>query len=365
MTRAGFAAVFVVALGLMAPPAAHAGLGSLVRLVAGAGKVATKAAPVASKGALGLKGAGKLGALVAAERVFAHVADDAARVPVFVTRSDDGFRVVMAGGDEVAHDASSLKTFTADLDAMAGASDEAGVDLYVDRSALGDLAGLSLTENTRIFLANTDGPSLPLRTLGDGGVEAAAAPGLWLRTDRIAFDLAVEVAQQAVSVSEVLAPAGCGGVDPKAAIDAAAEGDLLVVLDDVDPADREAWLAYASAHGVDLVVLGIAEVCAGDALSPTAAATAERAARATTVAEVWTSAGVFDLGAVAHALEDEALRLRGAAISAVHRGASEPAAAAATDVDSIEPPLALLAWATVAGLVIGVAWVWGRPKKPA
>ncbi len=86
------------------------------------------------KGAAVLKGAKVLGVGVAAERVFLY-ADDIGRVGVFV--ADDGsgaLKVVMKGGDEVAHTADSFKGLVGDLDEMAKVADDAGVDVSSTRA---------------------------------------------------------------------------------------------------------------------------------------------------------------------------------------------------------------------------------------
>ncbi len=129
---------------LGAPVVAHAGLGSLLKAAAKvgatAGKAGAKGAKLA-KGGAALKGASILGTTVAAERVFLHTADDVGRVGMFVAADADGaLKVVMRGGDEATHSVDSLKGLVSDLDEMAKVADDVG-------------------DNTRLLLANTDGPS--------------------------------------------------------------------------------------------------------------------------------------------------------------------------------------------------------------
>jgi hypothetical protein len=272
--------LLIVALGLSAP--AHAGLFSALKGVTKLSKMASSAGKVtkAAKGASLLKGAGQLSAVVAAERVFAHTASSASRVPLYVTRADDGLKVVLSSGDELVHSPASLQRFTAELDEMATIADDAGVDLFVDASVASELAGLPVGPNTRVWLANVDGPSLPLRATADGAAEVGLGHDLWVRLGTDLAQVAVQIANAPVA-AEVTVAGPCG-TDPAEAIDQQLPGDTLVVLDDLDPSGRDAWVDYAAEHGLDLVVVGLADVCSDAALPVRAAA--ERAA---TTADLW------------------------------------------------------------------------------
>lgn len=311
----------VLAMGLVCAAPAHAGIFSLLSGAAKLGKLAGKAGKAGklAKGASVLKGAGKLSALVAAERVFAHTARNANRVPVFVTKADDGLKVVLASGDELAHTPGSLQRFTRELDEMAQLSDEAGVDLYLDASVADDLAQLPLGPNTHVYLANIDGPSLPLRAV-EGVTQAKVGNNLWLRLGSEALERAVLLAASPPVEVEVVTSGPCG-VEPLEAMQQAAPGQTVVVLDDLDVTDRAAWVAYASAHQLDLVVLGLDEVCTADTPAPAAQQAASRVSQAPTWADVWALAQ-GDLPEVA--MVDGRLELRsGAALWSIHPPVAE------------------------------------------
>ena len=279
--------------GTAAPPASFGWIGAVAKLASKAGQ-ASKAAGAASKGATAakasaaLKGASHLGALVAAERVLAHVADDAARVPLFVSKADDGLHLVIAG-EEVVHDAAGLRRVVDDLDAMASGSDGAGIDVYLDASALESAHDLALGPRVRLFLADVDGPSVPLRL--EGGVAAVSpARGVWLDVGSTLADAVLEVAtSDLVRPPEVF---GCEGAPAPSAGDL--DGQVYVVLDGLSDAERAEWEQYADAHGVDLVVLGLSGVCEGGQLTPAGVAARQQALAATTHAALWSLAAPSD-----------------------------------------------------------------------
>lgn len=343
---------------------ADAGLGSLVRAAAKigssagkAGGAAVKGAGAAAKGGAAFKGASALGAAVAAERVFAHTADDAARMGVYVASSDDGLRVVLEGGDELSHTPASFSRFVDDLDEMARVSDDAGVDVYVDADALPHLASLELGPNTRLFLANTDGPSIPLRVAADGMAEVGTKR-TWLRPGRVLDDVALELLEAAVDLADdrldrpvrlVVTDPDCGPVPGALAAPAAARaGELVVVLGpfagDVPP-------------GVDVVVPGIDDPCpaaGGGAIDALRA----RVLAASTVEDLWTLGAVDAAPVLAEVrLEGSRLVVRGAGLLGTH-------VLAAPAEGSDDPPWWFVAGAVVLGAVF-VGWKVRRARAAA
>jgi len=285
-------------LGLPSAPA-EAGIGSLLRAVS---KVGGKAGTVGAKGAkLGkggaaLKGAGALGAVVASERVFLHVADDVGRIGVFV--ADDGagaLKVVMRGGDEAAHSVDSFGRLVDDLDGMGGALDGAGVDVFVDASAIGRLDSLAVGKNTRLFLANTDGASWPIRRAAGGAVDVGVADRIWVRVGAhvadVALDVALRVATMPLHGDEpraVVDPDCDGSTTVGEAIASAEPGETLLLVGEASDLDDAALVELAMAHGVDVVLLGLAEVCpAGEPDAPQLGVVLARMAETHTLGELW------------------------------------------------------------------------------
>lgn len=241
-----------------------------------AGAVGAKAGAAGAKAGVALKGASVLGTTVAAERVFLSMADDVGRVGVFV--ADDGagaLSVVMRGGDEATHSASSLQRLIGDLDEMARVADDAGVDVFVDPSALGRLDTLAPGANTRLFLANTEGPSWPIRA-GAVHPEIGVGSRAWLSVDpvaRVALDATLKLATSPLTspVGQVLAldadcaeaaiPSVVGADRLSTAVEAAQPGETVLVLTDAPLPHDQVVVALALTHGIDLVVLGVDDVC--------------------------------------------------------------------------------------------------------
>lgn len=350
-----------LALALAAP--AQAGIFTVLKGAAKLGSLAGKAGKTAKlaklgKGAALLKGAGKVSAVVAAERVFAQAARHADAIPIYVTRADDlgGLKVVMEGGDELAHTPGSLQRFTAELDTMADASEAARVDVYVDASAAGDVADLALGPNTRLWLANVDGPSLPMRAAADGAPEVRVAGDLWFRLGTEALEQVVGFAPQ-LADAQVTYAGPCGHDAP---LDAASGAGTLVVLDDLDPSEHALWRAEAEARGIDLVVLGLEGVCDGDRPLAEAAATAEAARRAATLGDLWALAG-SGVPPTARWTGDALTLEAGPHLMAFHPLGDDAVAAAPEPEDPYAP---LKGFLVLVGL-LGAGWAWKRFQAPA
>jgi len=287
----------VLLASLLVVPAvsAEAGIGTLLRAAAKVGSAGAKVGKVGKLGKAGavLKGAKFLGVGVAAERVFLH-ADDIGRVGVFV--ADDGsgaLKVVMKGGDEVAHSADSFKGLVGELDEMAKVADDAGVDVFIDESALARLDDLAVGDNTRLFLANTDGPSWPIRQAANGAAEVGVAKGTWLKVGAHLADLSLDLALRLSSLPldgtetrAVVDPDCDGAVTAEEAVDGAEPGDLVLLVG--EPAETAELVALAEAHGVDVVLLGLADVCPpGEPSPPELTDLLTRMASTRTLGELW------------------------------------------------------------------------------
>lgn len=321
------AAVAVVVAGLALAPPAHAGILSALSALSKVARVAGSAGKAAkltklAKGSAILKGAGKLTAVVAAERVFAHAARSGSRVPLYVTKADDGLRVVMGSGDELAHTRDSLGALTRDLDTMAAGSAEAGVDVFLDASVAGELGDLAVGPHTRVWLANLDGPSLPLRAgTVPGTTEVAVARNTWVRFGTDVGDAALQVATSVPDVTVTVS--GPCGASPDEALAEADAGDTVLLLSHLDEPAWAAWRADALDRGIDLVVLGLDEVCDGVQPSEQAHTLAEAATRAPTTGDLWT---LLDGPAPSLHLGDAALHLTaGDTTWAVHPAGSTSA----------------------------------------
>lgn len=375
--RALPAMVAVVTALALAPPA-QAGLGGLLKAMSALGKGAAKAggAVKAGKAGLGaLKGAKLLGATVAAERVFVHVADDGARVGLYL--ADDGagaLKVVTEAGDELAHTPASLKTYVDDLDAMADVTPEAGVDLYLDADLLPRLAELDVGPNTRLWLANIDGPSLPLRKAADGALEVAvvAEPGgagrLWFRLGGEAVEAAVELAMRPTEGRDVVvADPDCTGAiegarpvgDVGEAI-RGARGTLVVVTDrPLDPAME----TLAVAHDLDLVVLGLADICPTDSPPlPEAELCVRQAHAATTVGQLWAAGSTAAAPLVVSGVvrREDWLAVQGSGLIGLHRVATALIETSGSD----DPP----PWVILVSVVVGLgvlAIKFALSRKPS
>ncbi|HHO49528.1 MAG TPA: hypothetical protein ENK18_01345 [Deltaproteobacteria bacterium] len=270
--------------------------------------------------------------------MFLSMADDVGRIGVYV--ADDGagaLSVVMRGGDEATHSAASLRGLISDLDEMAKVADDAGVDVFVDPNALGRLDALATGPNTRLFLANTEGPSWPIRA-GAVHPELGVGPRAWLevgRLERSALELVLQLAS-----GPLISPSGpirvldadCGGAtDPALSelsvathldeiVGGAQPGEVVWVLAEADPAPGEV-AQLARDHGIDLVVLGIGEVCLPDhAVDQGLAPTLEEVHGARTLGQLW-SVGRGGASRVITRIEPDAsqLGLIGEGLVSVHR----------------------------------------------
>jgi hypothetical protein len=336
-------------LGLVMAPPAHAGIGGLLKAVSAAGKL-TKGAKLA-KGASVLKGAKVLGAGVAAERVFAHGASSGARLGVFV--ADDGagaIKLVMKGGDAVSETPASLRKTLADLDEMASATPDAGVDVFVDPSMVRRLGELDVGPNTRLFLANTEGASTPLRKAGDGVQLGVGRDG-----SRFWVNVTSEVLQQTVGLmgqrtggtTVVVTDPDCEGQLGNVRVDSdlhdaleGQEGTVVVITE--SPLSPMELRKLASEHGLDLVQLGLAEVCAPAVAAPaTLTDLIDRALLAPTVGDLWTLAQDDAAPLMASELHGW-LVVSSQALAAAHRPVALP------DADSDEPPLWFILLASLA-----------------
>lgn len=365
-------AVAAALLWLSAPAPAEAGFFTLLKGAAKVGSAAAKggraataagkAGSAAAKGATLAKGAtvvGKgasvLGAAVAAERVFANVALDARRVGLFVTREGDAaaplFRVVTPEGDEAVYGAEAFQRYLGDLDELAKGVPDAGVDLYVDPSALDDVSWLvsrgaddvaeGASGTRRMFLADTDGASLPLRD-GDLGVELAVADGVWVRSGDRGLSRLFDVAQTAFSAGDLwlVDPSCRDHVDRDTLVRSVAAtpaGRPVVVVGEASP-DDDVLIAAANEAGVDLVVLGLAGVCdpEGVVVDPIVARAAALVSQPGKLGDLWAlAAGGEGVLVPADGLGVD-LRLP---LGRVVRGA---------------PPLSLGALAVVGGVLLGM-----------
>ncbi len=66
--------------------------------------------------------------------------------------------------------------------------------LFIDESALARLDDLAVGDNTRLFLANTDGPSWPIRQAANGATEVGVAKGRWLKLGAHLADVSLGLA---------------------------------------------------------------------------------------------------------------------------------------------------------------------------
>jgi len=375
------AAAVAVPLALAAPPA-QAGLGSLLKAAAKlgrAGKVGAKGGSLA-KGGAALKGASLLGAGAAAERVFLHAADDVGRVGVFVADAgDDAVKVVLRGGEEASHSVDSMRGLVRDLDEMARLSPDAGVDVFLDPNALRHLDDLPAGENTRLFLANTDGPSWPVRRAEGGVAHVGVGPGdgaggrAWLRMGPSVADLGLELALRLSSAPVVTGATRSAAVDadcgeatspPVAAtaaeaLQASQPGDTVVLFAESPEQHAADAAELAERHGIDLVILGLAEVCpAGQPAPPSLTAVLQRVLATQTLGELWavgtTEAAprVFD---EARQLGDR-LVLTGPGVVAVHAVADVGDAVAGDDDELPEWVKAILGGCILLGFLAVKGW---------
>jgi hypothetical protein len=340
---------------------AEAGVGALLRLVAGAGKVASKgagAAKVVGKaGTVGRVAAttSKVGSLAIGARVLT-LADDPSRVAVFVAREgDDVLRVVYAGGDDAVHSAAGVRQTVGELDAMAAVADDAGVDVFLHPNALDTLTDLPVGPNTRVFVA--DGASAPRAV--------RAAPGATVSIDggHGALRVGVDVAQQAIgwlglpvdSPEVVHLDDSCG--TSTATLDAALAGQGTVVL----IAARGRSPNVPDTDLADLVIFELDAVCDADGeLVPAAAATTERARAATDVGALWTAGG----GEVELTLlpTEGAVTVAAVAPTWALHAQHQRQAAASLDPRILQIVLALLGLLVVA---VGVRWTVERRRARA
>ncbi|MBX2801262.1 MAG: hypothetical protein KTR31_26530 [Myxococcales bacterium] len=333
--------VVLVAMALAAPPA-EAGIGGLIRAAVKAGgkagskagaKAGTKAGAVGAKA--GAKGAAAAGTAVAAQGVFAGSVDDVGRLGVYVADKGDGtFSAITRAGDDLAAGSDDIaRTF----DDVANAADDIELDVFVDRSAVGRLDDLDVGEGTRLYLADADGGSLPLRR-GMDGPEVELDEGLWMDLAKEAgwatFDLAVEVGQQSAGLIDTVWP-----IDPDcdddgvqaslgAALSEAAPAQTVVAVTAQPTPDGATVRALAKEAGVDLVVLQVSEVCGVD--GQVSAETSEVIARvhaAESRADLWSANRGSDDGQriVGERFENDELTLAGVGIAASH-GTEEPPA---------------------------------------
>lgn len=355
---------------LFTPPAAHAGPGAILKGLAKLGKAGAKAGKAGklAKGTAALKGAKTLGAVGAAEAVFRHTPTSGARVGLFV--ADDGagaLKVVTESGEQLSHSADELGRMVDDLDQMAKVTPEAGVDLFVDPDALHRLGDLKLGENTRLFLANVDGRSLPIRHVASGGheialaVDGTGAGRFWLRLTTEAAEVALRLAMAPDDQARlVVADGECApmaGVDEVASDPSALLHDAdatVVLLTETEPS--AVLMADAQRVGVDLVAIHL-DVCV-DASEPVPQAMAAigRKQAAQTVADHWALAANAEQPTQVTEVHERGdwLDVVGPGFRATHR-----ISAALPDDD--EPPLWLTL--TVGFLaLIGAGW-WYWPRK--
>lgn len=359
----------IAALVALTGAPAHAGISALVKLAAKlgsvgkAGSAGAKSAKLAKAGTA-LKGAAALGAVGAAERVFVHVADDGARVAMFVASGgDDALKVVGRAGDEASHTAGSLRRMVDDLDAMGDVAPDAGVDLYLDAGALDRLADLPVGANTRLFLANTDGPSWRLHRAADGAAEVAVGPSTRLRVAHTSLDLALRLAQHQLrpdgEAPEVAAE--CDGDPVRSELEAAAVGQVLVLLVEPGPATERALEAAAEA-GVDVVIIEQPGVCAVDPAERTGGLLA-RAAEAETLADLWALGATEELPRLVERVEELAdhVVVSGAGFAALHAVGGEAVPEEVAD----EPPeyaQAALGALVLFGVIGGRWWLVRRKR---
>jgi hypothetical protein len=254
-------------------PHAHAGLGKMLLRIARKTADDVPTGKLARRGA-SLKGAKALGAGVAAERVFAKTADDLNRVGVFVAKESDGsLRLVFRGGDEVVHTPSSMRQAVGELDEMGDALPGAGVDVYLDADALSVLDQVPSGANTRLFLANTNGPSWQIRMVETPvGMlhQVQVASNTWSSVADVASHLHRLTPHQLEEAPKVLDAQGCpngigedaSALDPATMNDVLGQlsGDVVVVVTDIDDETTELQ-ALAQLYDIDLVVLGLQDVC--------------------------------------------------------------------------------------------------------
>jgi len=360
----------VASSALVAPAPADAGLLSGLAKLAKVGAKAGKAGKVAKLGSA-VKGAKFLGAAVAAERVFAHSARSGSRVGVFVAEEGGALRVITAVGDDSMESVGGVNRIVGEFDEMAGATTDAGVDLYVDPSALSRLSELKIGKNTKLFLANTDGPSFPLRHVSGSLPEVGVGPDAWLRLAESGLELGFRLASQPWRSSSEqtlgLLPEGCGTETTSLDTEELREelqggaGDVLIVAERDGDVLRGPGgtipvaeiLELAERHGIDAVVLGIDDACTTHEDGRTRALTLLTGlADAQTVGDVWTLLGTDAAPLVVDELEDFEGALRSSAASAtLHMWSSvelPPLPVEATDDD--DPP----AWFIALG-VLGLA----------
>lgn len=369
MRRALIAGAPLLAL-LFAPPV-HAGIGSaLLKAAKVAGKAGAKAgtAGKAAKGGAALKGAKLVTAGAAAERAFFHLPAQGERAALFLAHGDDGLRAVLRGSDEVI-EGTGVHRLIDDLDAMAAAGPNAGVDLLVDVSALDHLAELPKTSRTRLWLARTDGPPLPLDELlaGDEVVKVAwARPNLALDVGspaaRATVDLSIRLLARQnpyeVTVPEDLACA-------QALRQTAQEAGFLVVDEHgehgvilVDLGGDPELLPFADQHGLTAIQLHIADLCAVEPASGelAIAQVLGQLAAALTWAEVWSAAASEDVPARSEAHEPfgegDVVRIGGRfPLTTFHPARPEP--------ETPLVPVGSSAGAIVAGVIAGFLAVLG------
>jgi hypothetical protein len=122
------------------------------------------------------------------------------------------------------------------------------------------------------------------------------ARGTWVKTGAHladgALDLALRIATLPLDGTEtraVIDPDCEGAVTPEQAVGAAEAGDLVVLLG--EEAETAELVALAEAHGIDLVVLGLADVCPpGEPSPPELAEVLARMATTRTLGELWSVA---------------------------------------------------------------------------
>jgi hypothetical protein len=261
-----------------APTTARAGIGSLFKAAAKLGKVASKGGTAAKATVVG--GVAARGALVvgdaglSASRVLRHVPDDAARIGLSVAdHGAGGVKVVTQAGEQMRHAPNELAGVLDEFDAMAGATAEAGVDVYVDASMLSRLDTLEIGPNTRVLLGNLNGSSMPLRGGPKGVAEVALARSadgmgrLWFRLSSRSGQAALRVAMQErdqSSTTVLVHDVGCvepprdtQRADDRLAALAEAEGAVVVLTSETDDLRLA---ALASACEIDRVLLRLDDV---------------------------------------------------------------------------------------------------------
>jgi hypothetical protein len=303
--------VLAVTLALVAAPSAEAGPFSILKgaaklsKLAKVGKVAKlgkvgalgKAGALGKGGVLAAKGGMMLTAAVAAERVFASVADDGARVAMFVTREgDDAFRVITRGGGDEVMSGAQLKTHLGELDEMAHAAPEAGVDVFLDPALAADVP-TGVGAKTKWFAANPEGKSWEI-VAGTQGPTVELWPN-------VRASMTMDVAGSVLGMADTLLPpaakrtwqslpsrcdAGVEGMSPATDDDPDFRtASRVVVLDDAEPfanlADRS--LNHRSGFEFAMIRLVVDDPC--NTTVPGLEAAASGLQRAPTLDAVWTA----------------------------------------------------------------------------